>query len=143
LRIQSRSCTRHITAQTSQNARNPSSSAVRDITKCRPSTASSSPAMQPISVDRVIRRTSRISTVIVSVPNSAAMNRQPNGFIPKICSPPAIIHLPTSGCTVRLGVSLNTSRLPARIRRFASSLRGPSTNWRAYPYLSSENASLA
>ncbi len=86
--------------------------------------------MQPIRVDRVIRRTVRITSSTVRVPNRAGMNRQPNVFIPNSCSPAAIIHLPTSGCTVRLGVSLKTSRLPARIALSAAP-SGWSMNCRA------------
>src|SRR6201999_2423740 len=41
---------------------------------------------------------------IDSVPNTAAENRQPREFRPKIHPPPAIIHLPSGGCTTNSGV---------------------------------------
>jgi len=41
----------------------------------------------------------------MSVPTRADEKRQPNGVSPKIHSPTAIIHLPTSGCTTMLGWS--------------------------------------
>ncbi|CAM5536971.1 hypothetical protein SCALM49S_05457 [Streptomyces californicus] len=76
-----------------------SSSAVRLITKCRPSTASSSPARHPRNVERNSRRPIRQSSRTESVPSAATMNRQPNGVKPKSCSPKPMIHFPTGGWT--------------------------------------------
>ena len=76
-----------------------SSSAVRHITNSSPSSASSSPATQPSSVDRVIRRATRARIRIASEPASATANRQPNGVSPKSHSPPAISILPSGGWT--------------------------------------------
>ena len=39
-------------------------------------------------------------TRISSVPKTSEANRQPKEFIPNSCSPPAISHLPTGGCTM-------------------------------------------
>ena len=61
--------------------------------------------MQPSMVDPVSRRTSRHMTRIISVPITAEEKRQPKGFSPKIHSPKAIIHLPTSGWTTMFGAA--------------------------------------
>ncbi len=82
-----------------------SSSAIRDITKASPSKVSSRPAMPPTSVERETRRTSRIVTSTSSVPKTSEAKRQPKEFIPNSCSPPAISHLPTGGCTMNDGDS--------------------------------------
>ena len=55
-----------------------SSSAVRESTRWKPSSASSSPAAQPSVVERNIRRPIRTSSSTDSVPATAAANRQPN-----------------------------------------------------------------
>jgi hypothetical protein len=48
--------------------------------------------------------------------------RHPNGVIPKAPSPRAISHLPTSGWTTMLGVSVHRSAVrPARMRSLAFS----------------------
>ena len=98
-----------------------SSRASRDSTSSRPSKHSSRPATQPSSVEPVSRRASRIITVTISVPTTAEATRQPNGVIPKTCSPSAISHFPASGCTTMLGPSVHrpVSR-PARIFSLAS-----------------------
>ncbi len=72
---------------------------VLDSTNSSPSSDISSPAMQPSSVDRVIRRAIRHTSKIAIVPNTALENRQPSEFSPNSASPTAIISLPTSGCT--------------------------------------------
>ena len=98
-----------------------SSSASRESTKCRPSKQSSSPATQPRTVEPVSRRASRHITTTISAPTTAEAIRQPNGSIPKKCSPAAISHLPTSGCTIRDGSSFQMPLVvPSRIFSFAS-----------------------
>jgi len=78
--------------------------------------------VQPSRVEPVSRRTSRIITSTIRVPTTAAETRQPNEFIPKKCSPAAMTHLPTSGCTTMLGVSVNRpSTSPRRMRGLALS----------------------
>ena len=72
---------------------------VRLSTNSRPSSDISSPAMQPSSVDLVIRRAIRQTSRMATVPKTALENRQPNGFSPNSHSPMAIMYLPTSGCT--------------------------------------------
>ncbi len=96
---QSRSISRQPNAASTKNISTRSSSAVRLITKCRPSTASSPPARQPRNVERNSLRPIRHSISTDSVPSTATMNRQPNGVNPKICSPIPMIHLPTGGWT--------------------------------------------
>ncbi len=99
-----------------------SSSASRDSTNSSPSKVSSSPATTPSSVDPVSRRASRTSTVTMSVPTTAEAMRQPNGSIPKRCSPSAISHFPTSGCTIIVGGSVHRPESrPSRMRWLASS----------------------
>ncbi len=68
-------------------------------TNSRPSSDSSSPAVQPSSVDRVSRRATRHITRIASVPKSAGAKRQPSVVSPKSHSPTAMSSLPTSGWT--------------------------------------------
>ena len=104
-----------------KKATNTSSSAVRDITNASPSNVSSTPARPPTSVERETRRTSRIVTRTSSVPKTSAENRQPKEFIPNSCSPPAISHLPTGGCTTNSAVFCITSTLPVVICAFAFS----------------------
>ena len=106
-RYQSRSATRHETAQRMKNARKMSSSASRDSTNCRPSRLSSSPATRPSAVEPVIRRASRHITSTISDPITAAAIRQPNGSIPNAFSPSAISHLPASGWTIIDGLSVH------------------------------------
>ncbi len=77
IRTWSRSTISAPNAATTKNVRKPSSSAVRAATKLTPSPTSNSPAIPPASVERVIRRTIRTSSKIVSTPNSALVNRQP------------------------------------------------------------------
>ena len=72
---------------------------VRLSTNSRPSSDISTPAMQPSSVDLVIRRAIRQTSRMATVPKTALENRQPNEFSPKSHSPMAIMYLPTSGCT--------------------------------------------
>ena len=88
-------------AATTKKVRMPSSNAVRAVTKLTPSQISSSPAMAPTSVERVIRRTVRITRAIVITPSRAPVKRQPIPLYPKIASPMAITCLPTGGCTTR------------------------------------------
>ena len=69
--------------------------------------------MVPISVEPNIRRAARPTMRIDSVPSSATENRQPNELVtPNSCSPAAMTHLPTGGCTTRSGTSPNTSGVP-------------------------------
>ena len=77
--------------------------------------------MPPIRVERDSRRASRIVANTSRAPNTQAEKRQPNEFIPNICSPTAINHLPSGGCTTNSGVSENPSTLPARIWSLAPS----------------------
>ncbi len=98
-----------------------SSRATRDITYASPSKASSSPAMPPIRVERETRRTRRVSTSTSSVPKISGPTRQPSEVIPKKCSPAAISHLPSWGCTMNDEALFITSGLPARILALASS----------------------
>ena len=86
-------------AASTQNITKMSRSAVRDSTSSRPSSAISSPAMQPMSVDPVIRRTIRASIRIDAEPITATANRQPNGVSPNSHSPTAIMILPSGGWT--------------------------------------------
>jgi hypothetical protein len=55
-----------------------SSSADRDSTKCRPSSAINRPAAQPSTVDRNSRRAMRTSSRIETMPATAAEIRHPN-----------------------------------------------------------------
>ena len=86
-RAWSRSTSRQPNAARTKNMRTRSSSAVRLITTCRPSTASSAPARQPSGVERNSRRPMRHSISTDSVPRTAVMKRQPNGVRPNIHSP--------------------------------------------------------
>ncbi len=118
-----------------------SSSANRDITKCRPSSASSTPATHPSSVDPVSLRTSLHITSTISVPVKAAEKRQPSGVRPKSHSPTAIIHLPTSGCTTRLGGLSKIFSVEPELMILSASLSSvlsSFTKLEAYPFTSSE-----
>ena len=95
----SRSTRTQPNAASTKNIRKMSRIPVRDSTNSSPSSDISSPAMQPSSVDRVIRRAIRQISKIASDPNTALANRQPNEFSPNIHSPAAISSLPTSGWT--------------------------------------------
>ncbi len=64
-------------AATTKKVRKLSSSAVRAATKLTPSAISSSPAIAPIMVERVIRRTIRTTSATSSTPSTALVNRQP------------------------------------------------------------------
>ena len=97
-----------------QAVRKTSSSAARLSTKCRPSSASSSPARQPSTVEPVIRRVTRTSTTTVSVPATAAAMRQPNSSTPNSRSPSAISHLPSGGWTMKPGSPVGSQRQAAR-----------------------------
>ena len=73
-------------------------------------------------MEPVTRRASRIITSTIRLPTTAEATRQPSGFIPKIHSPSAISHLPTSGCTTISGVPFHwPSLVPARIFSLAFS----------------------
>ena len=93
---------------------------MRDITNSSPSKVSRMPASPPIKVDLETRRTSLMVIMIRSVPKIKEANRQPKEFMPKSCSPPAINHLPSGGCTTKAAVSFMTSTLPAMILELAS-----------------------
>jgi hypothetical protein len=97
-----------------------SSRAVRDITKASPSRVSSSPARPPIKVDLETRRTSRMVAKTSNVPKTSGATRHPKEFIPNSCSPSAINHLPTGGCTANEAVLCITSGVPATTFALAS-----------------------
>ena len=60
--------------------------------------------MPPIRVERDRRRASRMVANTNNEPNTQAMNRQPKEFMPNQCSPMAISHLPSGGCTTNSAV---------------------------------------
>ena len=95
-----------------------SSSAVRLITNSSPSSASSRPATQPSSVDRVIRRAIRAVIRIESEPTRQAANRHPNGVSPKIHSPAAIKIFPNGGWATNSPPDLKMCVLPCASRAF-------------------------
>ena len=78
----SRSTTRAPNAARTKNIRKMSRMPVLLSTNSRPSSESSSPAVQPSSVDRVSRRATRHMTRIASVPMSAGATRQPSEVSP-------------------------------------------------------------
>ena len=86
-------------AASTKNIRKMSRIPVRDSTNSSPSSDISSPAMQPSSVDLVIRRAIRQISKMASEPKTALANRQPNEFSPNSHSPTAMSSLPISGCT--------------------------------------------
>ncbi len=86
-------------AASTKNIRKMSRIPVRDSTNSSPSSDISSPAMQPSSVDLVIRRAIRHISRMASEPNTALANRQPKEFSPNSHSPTAMSSLPISGCT--------------------------------------------
>ena len=51
---------------------------MRDVTKLTPSAMSSSPAMAPTSVERLIRRAMRATSATMMTPHTAPVNRQPS-----------------------------------------------------------------
>ena len=71
--------------------------------------------MPPIRVERESRRASRMVANTSNAPNTQAMNRQPNAFMPNHCSPIAISHLPSGGCTTNSAVLEYTLGVPAMI----------------------------
>jgi hypothetical protein len=92
---------------------NRSSSPVRLCTKWCPSKASSSPAVQPSSVEPSSRRPIRATIRIDSVPQTADAKRHPNELVcPNSSSPSAIIHLPTGGCTTKSAAVPHTLVVP-------------------------------
>ena len=106
-RRRSRSSTRQANAASTKNMRKMSSSAERDSTKCIPSSAMSSPAAAPRTVEPNIRRASRTSSSTDTVPATADATRQPNSSCPKIHSPSPMIHLPSGGWTTKSPVLLS------------------------------------
>ena len=76
-----------------------SSNAIRLMVKARPSKVTNSPAMPPTNVERDRRRANRTVSNTSSAPKTQAEIRHPKGVIPKKCSPIAINHLPSGGCT--------------------------------------------
>ncbi len=76
-RIWSRSTSRAPKAATTKTVMKVSSSAVRDATKLTPSTTTSSPAIAPMSVERLIRRTALTTRAARMIPNTALVNLQP------------------------------------------------------------------
>ena len=55
--------------------------------------------MPPTNVERDRRRANRTVSNTSSAPKTQAEIRHPKGVIPKKCSPIAINHLPSGGCT--------------------------------------------
>ena len=98
-----------------------SSSASRDITNCRPSKQSSSPATQPSRVEPVSRRASRTITTTIRAPTTAEANRQPNGVHPEDLLAEPDQPLADLGVHdhARACPSTGPWRLPARILSFA------------------------
>ena len=76
-----------------------SSSADRDSTTLRFSTASSSPATNVQSALPNNSCAMTATNVTMSVPASADENRHPNGVVPNTFSPMPIVHLPSGGWT--------------------------------------------
>ena len=76
-RLRSRSTSSAAKPHSAQNDTMMSRMPVRDITKCEPSNASRKAATQPSAVDPNIRRATRPTMRIDSVPTSATENRQP------------------------------------------------------------------
>ncbi len=64
-------------AATTKKVSKPSSNAVRAVTKLTPSQMTSTPAIAPTRVERLIRRTIRITSATMTTPSSAPVNRQP------------------------------------------------------------------
>ena len=60
--------------------------------------------MPPIRVERDSRRASLMVANTSNDPNTQAMKRQPKAFMPNQCSPTAISHLPSGGCTTNSAV---------------------------------------
>ena len=122
-------------AASTKNIRKMSRIPVRDSTNSRPSSDISSPAMQPSSVDLVIRRAIRHISKMASEPKTALENRQPNEFSPNSHSPTAMSSLPTSGCTTyspHADVPLHGAKMlvcPAWISALALGTRFSSTPW--------------
>ena len=77
-RTSSRSTISAPKAATANSVMNTSSKAVRDDTKLTPSTIISTPAIVPMSVERLIRRTMRITSTARITPHTAPLNRQPS-----------------------------------------------------------------
>ena len=90
--------TRQAKANRTKAIKKMSSIEVRLMTIARPSMASRNPASVPSRSERNILRTVLARTRTLRVPKRTAMMRNPNGLIPKICSPIAITHLPSGGC---------------------------------------------
>jgi hypothetical protein len=86
-------------AARTKNITKMSSSAMRDSTRWNPSSAISRPAAQPSTVEWNMRRATRTMIRMERVPMTAPAMRQPHSLYPKVCSPIAIIHLPSGGCT--------------------------------------------
>ena len=86
-------------AASTKNIKKMSRIPLRDSTNSSPSSDISSPARQPSSVERVIRRAIRQISRMASEPNTALANRQPKEFSPNSHSPAAISSLPISGWT--------------------------------------------
>ena len=119
-----------------------SSSAILLMVKARPSKVISNPAMPPTSVERDRRRASRTVSNTSSAPKTQAEIRHPKGVIPKKCSPIAISHLPSGGCTTAAGPSVKPLRSPSAI--LASVLNGLlASHCLSYPECSSPQASFA
>jgi hypothetical protein len=111
-RAANRSATRKQKATRIQKDRKMSSRLVREWTMWCPSTASSSPATPPSSVEPRSRRATRTSRTTDRVPTTAADSRQKNVSSGSNCMPAAIIHLPSGGWTTKSGVAWKTSRVP-------------------------------
>ena len=93
-------------AESTKNESEVSSSAVRLIAMCKPSSASSKPASVPIAFELVSLRAIRAVSSTLRIPRIAIAILQPKGVAPKTASPLAIIHLPTGGCTTNEAASV-------------------------------------
>ena len=97
--IHRRSNRRNRNPTTTQNSRWMSSSAERDSTTFRFSTASNSPATNVQSALPNNSCAMTATNVTMSVPATADENRHPNGVMPNSFSPMPIVHLPSGGWT--------------------------------------------
>jgi hypothetical protein len=104
-------------ASTTKNITKMSRIAVRDSTMCMPSSAMSRPTVAPSTVERNIRRATRVITMIEMTPQTAAIRRQPNAsLVPRpspILMPSAMIHLPSGGWTTKSPYSWVTTPAPS------------------------------
>ena len=77
--------------------------AMRVCVKCMKSTANSAVQRNAYSLFLNRRLPNRYSTGSIATPTSAPMMRQPNGFMPKMAMPTAMMSLPSGGCEFSYG----------------------------------------